>query len=65
MPSAGWASKAGTEVLSDREELLELTRALRAHVEWQAATGAFGLPVAEPGRREEPPPLTGRRPKKK
>ncbi|MCB9578108.1 MAG: uracil-DNA glycosylase [Polyangiaceae bacterium] len=56
MPSAGWASTAGTEVLSDREELLELTRALRAHVEWQAATGAFGLPVAEPGRREEPPP---------
>lgn len=36
----------GEGELDPREELAVLTAALRAHAEWQAATGAHGLPVA-------------------
>ncbi len=39
-----------------REELRCLTGALRAHLEWQVATGAAGLPVSRAeGRPSEPP----------
>lgn len=49
-----------------REELGELVRALRAHAEWQAVTGATGLPRATGERREavaEAPPPVAEAPK--
>lgn len=39
-----------------REELHQLASALRAHVEWQAATGASGLPPSEAQADVEPGP---------
>ena len=44
---------AGAFMTDEISELRELTRALRAHIEWQAASGATGLQPASPELRAE------------
>lgn len=47
---------AGSEAAEDaREELASLLGALRAHLEWQKASGAVGLPRAPVGQHEAKP----------